>query len=205
MWAAASFHKKLPYREACIGLGLERRRRRKKKWRIRQLCARNSLVTFNPWQTQVTDSHIEMKNKTGRHVRLYDAFVLPQICDEAWNPAGYLWAWLLSPLFLSSSPSLIPSFCYSSAVKWTSLPLWGRVARLPVVVRLCMNQSGDRAAGRMADATARKLFNQAALPSRGQGETLHRWMKKNDRQPHGHSHTHTHTYCMLAHMCIDLF
>jgi len=41
-----------------------------------------------------------------------------------------------------------------------------------------MNQSGDRAAGRTADATDRKLFNQDALPSRGQGETLHRLMKK---------------------------
>lgn len=45
-----------------------------------------------------------------------------------------------------------------------------------------MNQSGDRAVGRMADATARKLFNQAALPSHSQGETLHWQMKKEERK-----------------------
>lgn len=87
------------------------------------------------------------------------------------------------------------SFSYSSAVKWTS-PLPGAgVAHLPVVVRLCMNQSGDRAAGRMADATAGKLFNQAALPSRGQGETLHGWMGKKKTLSTVVIHTYTHTVC----------
>lgn len=56
-----------------------------------------------------------------------------------------------------------------------------------------MNQNGDRAAGRMADATTGKLFNQAALPSRGQGETLCWQIKEKDSQPDGHSHTRTHT------------
>lgn len=69
-----------------------------------------------------------------------------------------------------------------------------------------MNQSGDRAVGRMADATARKLFNQAALPSHSQGETLHWQMKKEERKkkkekkgprPSGqlkHTQPYTHTY-----------
>ena len=61
-----------------------------------------------------------------------------------------------------------------------------------------MNQSGDRAAGWMADATARMLFNQAALPSNSQGETLHRQMKeKGPSTPRSHAHcihagTHVH-------------
>ena len=75
---------KLPYREACVDLGLERKKKEKKKRskkRIRQACARNGLVTLNPCQTQVANSHIKMRNKTGGHVRLYHAFVLPWIFD----------------------------------------------------------------------------------------------------------------------------
>ena len=133
-----------------------------------------------------------MRNKTGRHVIAYDAFVLPQICDRGLKSNGlFMSTGLVSSLFLSVLPSLpCSSFSYSSALKWTSLPLRARVALLPVVVRLCMNQSGDRTVGRMADATARKLFNQAALPSSGQGETLYRRMRKKDPQPLGHSCTH---------------
>lgn len=111
-----------------------------------------------------------------------------------------------SPLFPFPPSFPHPSFLpFSSAVKWTCLLLRGRVARLPVVVRLlCMNQRGDRAAGRMADATARKLFNQAALPSCCQGETLHRWMKKKDPEPHGHSHSLAHAY-MCEHTCAQTY
>lgn len=56
-----------------------------------------------------------------------------------------------------------------------------------------MNQSGDRAAGWMADATARMLFNQAALPSTSQGETLQRQMKGR-----GPSTPRSHAYCIRA-------
>lgn len=60
-----------------------------------------------------------------------------------------------------------------------------------------MNQNGDRTAGRMADATTGKLFNQDALPSRGQGETLCWQIKEKDSQADGHSRTHTHTHGTL--------
>lgn len=56
-----------------------------------------------------------------------------------------------------------------------------------------MNQSGDRAAGWMADATARMLFNQTALPSKIQGETLHQQMKEK-----GLSTPWSHAYCIHA-------
>lgn len=99
-------------------------------------------------------------------------------------------AWLIyeqEPLLPLLDSSLFPLL---SAVSRTCAPLRGGVARLPVSVRLCMNQSGDRAAGRMADAAVGRLFNQAALPSRGQGETPRRQMKKprtlNLKVPHTH-------------------
>lgn len=54
----------------------------------------------------------------------------------------------------------------------------------------------------MADATVRKLFNQAVLPSHSQGETLHRQMKEKDCQPHSHTliadtDTHEHRPLIL--------
>lgn len=154
------------------------------------MCQKQLIVT----QTWITNSRIKMKNTTGTHTRLYEPFVLLQICEKCLKIHWVIYEHGPCVLFLSSLPR--SSFSCFSAVKWTSLPLRGRVTRLPVVVRLCMNQSGDRAAGWMADATARKLFNQAALPNRGQGETLQRRMKEKEPQPHGthilHACTHVH-------------
>lgn len=127
-----------------------------------------------------------MKNTTKICVRLYDDMWL--VLEE---PLGYLWAQALSSLCVF--PSFFPLFLLLCCEADTPLPLWGRVARLLVLVRRCMNQSGDRAAGWMADATARMLFNQTALPSNSQGETLHRQMKER-----GPSTQRSHAYCIYA-------
>lgn len=113
------------------------------------------------------------------------------ICEPGLKSSGlFMSTGLVVFLSLPCPRSLIPAYLTPWLRIGPPLPLRGRVARLPVLVRLRMNQSGDKAAGRTADATDRKLFNQAALPSRGQGETLHRRMKKKI-PPTQRSHTHT--------------
>lgn len=111
-------------------------------------CARNSLGTAVPGRTSCSLPRRDEKQNTQTCET-----VMLRICGRGLKMQRLIYEW--EPLFLSSPSSL----SCSSAVKWTCAPLRGKVACLPVVVRLCMNQSGDKAAGRMADATARKLFN----------------------------------------------
>lgn len=153
------------------------------KKRIQQACARNG---------QAKGSH-KLKRKA-KQAYTWDWMLLcchRHCLRPVLKIQGVMSISFVSFLSLYLSPSFL--LFYSFSVKWTTLLLWGRVAHLPVVVRLCMNQSSDRAAGRMADAMARKLFNQAALPSHGQGEPLYCWIKKG-------SSTH---YCIHTSTCVQ--
>lgn len=157
----------------------------KKNWLS---ACQKKLIDTHSW---VTTSHVKMKISMKTRVRLCDAIEQSEICNRCFQIHWVIYERRPCLGFLFSLPFFL--FSCSSAVKWTPLLLWGRVARLLVLVRRCMNQSGDRAAGWMADATARMLFNQAALPSNSQGETLHRQMKEK-----GPSNPQSHAYCIHA-------
>lgn len=161
------------------------------KRRIHLLHARKSSFSLIPGSLPPTQ---RWKTSTKTRVRLHGVFVQSELCDWYLKIHWAIYECRPCLVFVFSLPSFL--FSCSSAVKWPPpppTPLWGRVACLLVLVRRCMNQSGDRAAGWMADATARMLFNQAALPSNSQGETLHGQMKEK-----GPPTPRSHAYCIHA-------
>ena len=144
-----------------------------------------------------------MRNKTGRHMSLYDAFVLLQICDWGSSRLFMSTGLVLSLSLFLSLPSFSPTPPLWSGppsrceVEWLASRLWSGCAWIKVVTE----QWGGWQMPQPESFSIRLPFQATAKVKHFTG----RWRRKKKKTlnltvtcTHTHTHTHTHTYCMHA-------